>query len=383
MAVFGTCLALLGTTFGFPEMRARLHVDVQRLGSLSSLLIAGVWLATVIVGPVIDRFGNKLVLAASSYLAAAAVCGFAYAGSFIEAAVASFVLGFAGGGLNTSTNALVSDLYEAERGSMLNVLGIFFGFGALGVPLAAGSLAARFSIPQIMLGAAVLPLVCATAYSVLRFPAAREAHSFTLREAARMIAYPGVLLFSFLLFFESFNEQAMITFASTWIGAAGASAARATFGLAAYQACMMSGRIIASRLLRRVSKRQLVMFAAAGTVVATAVLAFGSSPAVKTVGAALIGLSYAPIYPTVLAIAGDRYQRFAGTVFGILFAIALFGAVASPSIVGHMAGRYGVLSGPFVPLAGTIMVVILTMIAMSRQAAAAPKRMAEAQANKT
>lgn len=370
MAVFGITLALLGTAFGFPEMRARLHVDVERLGSLSSLLISGVWLATVIAGPVIDRFGNKIVLAVSSYLAAAAVAGFAYADSFVVAAMASVVLGFAGGGLNTSTNALVSDLYEAERGSMLNVLGIFFGVGGLGVPLAAAFLAARFTIPQLMVAAAALALVCAVAFTALQFPAGREAHSFSVREAAGMIKYPGVLLFSFLLLFESANEQVMNTFTSTWLGAAGAAATRATFGLAGYQGSMMIGRIIAAPLLRRVSKRKLVLCAAAGTIVATSVLLLGRSVEIKTLGAVLVGLTFAPIYPTVLAIAGDRYQRFAGTVFGILFAIALFGAIAAPSIVGHMAGRFGVLSGPLVPLVGTVMVLVFAVLAVGRQAQA-------------
>jgi FHS family glucose/mannose:H+ symporter-like MFS transporter len=359
MAVFGVCLALLGTTFGFPEMRERLSVDPQRLGSLSSLLITGVWVATVIAGPTIDRFGNKLVLAVSSYLAAASLVAFAYAGSFGAAAAASFVLGFGGGGLNTSTNALVSDLYDRERGSMLNVLGIFFGVGGLGVPLAAASLHARFTIPQMMLFAASMAFLCALGFTLMSFPAGREAHSFSLGEAARMVTYPGVLLFSFLLFFESANEQVVNTFTSTWIGAAGAAATTATYGLAAYQAMMMVGRIIAAPLLKVVSKRNVVIFAALGAMVATSVLLLGQSVPIKVLGAALIGLTFAPIYPTVLAIAGDRYQRFAGTVFGILFSIALIGAVISPSVAGHTAPRLG----PVVPLVGAVMIFVLALVA--------------------
>ncbi len=364
MAVFGICLALLGTTFGFPEMRARLHVDVARLGGLSSLLIAGVWVATVIAGPTIDRFGNKLVLAVSSYLVTVALAAFASAGSFGAAAAASFVLGFGGGGLNTSTNALVSDLYDKERGSMLNLLGIFFGVGGLGVPLAAATLHARFTIPQLMLFCASLAFLCALAFTAMSFPAGREAHSFSLREAARMVTYPGVLLFSFLLFFESANEQVVNTFTSTWIGAAGAVATTATYGLAAYRAMMMVGRIIAAPLLKVVSKRSMVIFGGAGAIVATSVLLLGQSVPVKVLGAALIGLTFAPIYPTVLAIAGDRYQRFAGTVFGILFSIALIGAVISPSVAGHTAPRFG----PAVPLVGAVMVFVLTLLATRTQA---------------
>jgi hypothetical protein len=44
------------------------------------------------------------------------------------------------------------------------------------------------------------------------------------------------------------------------------------------------------------------------------------------VGASLLtSLSLAGVYPTTLAMAGDRYQRFAGTVFGTLFSVGALG----------------------------------------------------------
>src|SRR5436309_10108227 len=68
MFLFGIVLAILGTIFGLPEMRARLHADLARQRDIFLVLYLGVFVSTILVGPVIDSFGNKVVLAASGVL---------------------------------------------------------------------------------------------------------------------------------------------------------------------------------------------------------------------------------------------------------------------------------------------------------------------------
>jgi MFS family permease len=344
----------LGTLFGFPAMRARLHADFLHQGELSSLLIAGLWFSTVLAGPVIDRFGNRLALSASCFLAMAAFLIFSRADSFLFAATGAVVLGFGGGGLNTSGNAVVSELYPENRGAMLNLLAITLGLGAVAVPV----LAARISLPAAIYSAAGLATASGISCLLLKFPPATEAEAFSLREAARVVAYPGVLLFSFLLFFESANEQVMNTFASTWAEAAGATARGATFVLAGFELCMALGRVLAARLLARVSKERLVLVSATGAVAGAALLFWRQELISITVGVLFIGTSLSAIFPTVLAMAGDRYRRFAGTIFGTLFAISLVGAAAAPAAVGALAKNHGVHFGTIVPLAGAIMVLV-------------------------
>ena len=69
-------------------------------------------------------------------------------------------------------------------------------------------------------------------------------------------------------------------------------------------------------------------------------------------GVLLIGLSYAGVFPTALAIAGDTYKKMTGTVFGFLFAIALLGGMSFPWAVGQLSQRLGLRYGMVVPLAG-------------------------------
>ena len=76
-------------------------------------------------------------------------------------------------------------------------------------------------------------------------------------------------------------------------------------------------------------------------------------------GVLLIGLSYAGVFPTALAIAGDTYRKMTGTVFGLLFAIALVGGMSFPWAVGQISQRLGVRYGMVVPLAGAAGICVL------------------------
>ena len=357
--MFGIVLALLGTLFGLPEMRARLGVDLAQQGDLLLLLFAGIFGATVVVGPLLDRFGSQPVLAVSSLLVAAALVGFWLARWFAAAALSSVLLGLGGGGLNTSANVLVSDLYGDQRGPMLNVLGIFFGIGALFIPLVAASLSALFTIGQLLVFSACLAGLSMAAYGVLRFPRPRAAQSFSWRGALEVVRAPGILLFGLLLFCQSGNEASLGGWVSTYIGSTGSQPRLATWILAGYWVALMLGRTLAARLLRRMEKAQLVLLSGLGSVAGSALLVAAPSVGVMAVAAALIGLSFAAIYPTTLAMVGDRYPRFAGTVFGVLFSIALIGGGGFPWVIGQVSQLVGVRYAMLLPLASAATICVL------------------------
>ncbi len=345
-------MAVLGTLFGLPEMRARLQIDLAQQGNVFLLLYAGIFLATLASGPVIDSIGNKLILVVSSLLVAAGMAGFAYAHSFGGAATPAVVLGLGGGGLNTSTNALVSGLFGEKRGPMLNVLGIFYGIGALCIPLLAAAIVGHFPIAPQLLFCAGLAGACALLFLTMKFPEASEAQRFSLREAMQVARTPGVLVLGFLLFCQSGNEASVAGWTSTYVGETGLGAATATLILAGYWAALMVGRLAAAQLLKFVGKRQLVLGSGLGAALGAAILLTNRSEGMLVAGVLVIGLSYAGVFPTALAIAGDAYRKLAGTVFGLLFAIALLGGMSLPWAVGQISQHLGVRYGMVVPLAG-------------------------------
>jgi FHS family glucose/mannose:H+ symporter-like MFS transporter len=361
MLVFGIVLAILGTVFGLPAMRARLQISLAQQGTLFLLLYLGIFVASLLVGPLIDHLGAKANLLTSSLIVALAMIFFAGAHSFAAASGAAILLGFGGGGLNTCTNALVSDLYVERRGPMLNLLGIFFGVGAISIPLMAVSIEGRFTIPQLFIFCAVLAAVCALWYAVSSFPPAKANQEFSWRELFEVAKYNGVLLLAFILFLESGNEACIAGWTSTYANNAGYAPRVATLILAAYWAALMLSRILASRVLQGIKKSQLVVAAGVLSLGGCVVLLSARSLVALFAGTALLGLSYAPIFPTTLAIAGDRYSQRAGTVFGLMFSIALIGGMMFPWAVGQISQQVSVRAGMIVPAVGAIGIIGLSL----------------------
>ena len=360
--VFGIVLAILGTVFGLPAMRSRLNVTLAQQGTILLLLYLGIFIGSLVVGPLIDHLGNKANLLASSLIVALAMVFFAGAQSFGAASIAAILLGVGGGGLNTSTNVLVSDLYTEQRGPMLNLLGTFFGVGAISIPLMAASIEGRFTISQLFLFCAVLAVICAIWYAMISFPPANTKQAFSWRELLVVAKYQGVLVLAFILFCESGNEACIAGWTSTYAGGIGYSPRLATLILAAYWAALMLSRMLAARVLRVIRKPHLVLGVALLSLGGTVVLLSTRSLILLFTGTALIGLSYGPIFPTTLAIAGDRYTQRAGTVFGLLFSVALIGGMTFPWAVGQVSQQVGVRWGMVVPVMGAIGIIILSVV---------------------
>lgn len=352
-------MAVLGTLFGLPEMRSQLRIDLAQQGDLFLLLYVGILLTTLVAGPAIDVIGNKLILIGSATLVAAGMLGFAFAHSYASSALPALLLGCGGGGLNTSTNALVSDLYPERRGPMLNVLGIFYGIGALCIPLLAAAITALFSVRSQLFCCAGLAAGCALLFLTLRFPPAAAAQSFSWREALQVARYPGVLVLGFLLFCQSGNEASIAGWTSTYAGEAGFPARTATFILAAYWAALLTGRLVVARLLKSISKERLVFASGIGALLGAGLLLANRSAVMLGLGVLVLGFSYAGVFPTALAIAGDSYRKLAGTVFGLIFGIALIGGMSFPWAVGQFSQAWGVRYGMIVPLAGAAAICVL------------------------
>jgi len=369
MFVFGIVGALLGALFGFPEIRARFAVDFSRLGDLFTLLYSGLLATTLVAGPVIDRFGPRVLLTIASGVVGAGFTIFATGSGYTAAALAAVAIGVGGGGLNIATNALVSALYPEDRGRWLNYLGAFFGVGALFVPVAASSLGSAASVPVVLLAAAAIAASLALAYAALPLPATEAGHhAFSIRDIPSAVAQPGVWMFAALLFFQTGNEAMVSGWVSTYIEQAGWPARTATTVLAAYWVAVIVGRATVGRLHRAVAGQRMLVVCGLISMAGCAWLMGARSIASLTAAALLTSLALSGVYPTTLALAGDRYRQRAGTVFGTLFSIGGIGGMVMPPILGRVSEAAGLRVGMGVPVAGAAAVTVLALVVATRAA---------------
>lgn len=359
MFVFGIVMALLGAIL--PSLFEKIGFGRGAAGNLFLYMNFAMLVMTVFFGPLVDRFGFKALLIGSSLLVAASFLLLAGASTYPAVVLAVIVLGFGGGGLNGGTNALTSDINEGERrGPALNVLGIFFGFGALTIPFLKGTLLRSVGLPKILFLATVIGLVPPFFFCLFRFPRARQAQGFPIKQAARVAGNPLLWLCAFLLFFESANEFTVGGWISTHLEKSfGAGPSAAALVLAGYWAAIMAGRLVSARLVRAMKKERLVLVSAAVALAAAVLLWLSPSRTPAMIGAVAIGLGSSAIYPTTLAIVGESFAALTGTAFSVVIAVGLAGGMIAPWLAGKIAQASSLRQGLVVPFFDCAMILVL------------------------
>ena len=360
--VFGIVMAILGAIL--PSLFDRIGFGAAAAGDLFLTMNFAMLVTTVFFGPLVDRFGYKSLLAVSALLVAAAFLLLSRAAGYGAVLAAAVVLGLGGGGLNGGANALTSDLHEGRsRGAALNVLGIFFGIGALAVPFLIGTLREILGVPTILVIAAALSLLPFLIYAALRFPRAKQAQGFPLKEAARVARSPLLWLCALILFFQSGNEFTAGGWISTYLQKThGLAADAAALVLAAYWAAIMGGRLASSRIVRRVRNDTLILGSAVLALAAALLLALAPSGATAAVGAVVLGLGFAAIYPTTLAVVGGRFAALSGTAFGVAIAVGLVGGMLAPWLAGRIAEASTLRQGLVIPVVNCAAIVALALL---------------------
>jgi len=374
MFVFGIVMAILGAIL--PELFAKVGFDKGAAGDLFLTMNFAMLVMTLFFGPMVDRFGFKALLVVSALLVAGAFFLLSMASTYGLILAAAVVLGLGGGGLNGGTNTLTSDIHEAEkRGPAMNVLGVFFGFGALTIPFLIGTLLASLGMGKILLLAVVLSLVPLVLFAASRFPRAKQSQGFPIKDAARIGRDPLLWLCAFLLFFQSGNEFTVGGWISTYLQETfKVGPAAAALVLAGYWAAIMAGRFISSRVLRAVGPSKLVLMSAVLALAAAVLLRMAPSAVPAAAGAVLIGLGFAAIYPTTLAVVGENFAAFTGTAFSFVIAVGLAGGMLAPWLAGRIAREAGLRQGLFLPVVNCAMIIVLQILigrAAKRRRAAA------------
>jgi FHS family glucose/mannose:H+ symporter-like MFS transporter len=360
--VFGIVMALLGSTL--PLLARRISLSLGQMGNLFFIMNLAMMLVMPVLGPLLDHIGMRFLISGGSLLTAISLAWISGAWSYPTLLVAVFFLGAAGGCLNGTTNTLVADLNTdpRQKTSALNLLGVFFGFGALSLPFCIGALVERFGFRLIVLQGAVLTLVLACICFVPTYPPPKQEGRIQWNEVSLLARNPAVLLLGFLLFFQSGNEFIMGGYLAMFLNSQlDVPISRASFYLATYWGAIMLARLILSRLLLVMTGPKLVLNSALAAALGVTLLLLSSNTGVTLFAVLLIGTSFAGIFPTTLGVAGTLFPLNSGTVFGIMFTIALSGGMILPWIVGQLAAVQGLRRALVIVIFDALMILFLQL----------------------
>jgi fucose permease len=361
MLLFGVTLTTLGAVL--PSLIPRYGLDRASGGTLLSLMSLSILAASLVFGPIVDRYGYKWVLIAGALGVMLGLEAIAFATSGAQLAAAVLLFGFSGGIINGSTNALASDISEQGRGSGLALLGVFFGVGAFGVPLVLGLLLRSAEYRTVLASLGVLVLLPLSFFFAIRFPPAKQPQGLPIRQAGALLGEGPLLLLSFMLFFQSGMEITMGGWSGQFVHEAlGLGEARSVLVLSLFWIGMMAARLTLARLLRqRASALVLGLFMACAGL-GSLLLLTCDSERVAMAGLFLIGYGLAAGFPVVLGAIGEIYSELTGTAFSIAFVVALLGGSALPYLTGVLGDRFGLRASLLtVPVALVMMAVLLIL----------------------
>jgi FHS family glucose/mannose:H+ symporter-like MFS transporter len=333
-------------------------------GALFLLMTFGILAGALIFGPIVDRRGYRAIVLGAIVLIIVGLEGVAFASSMPWLRVAVFLIGFGGGIINGAANALVSDISGAERGPRLNLLGVFFGVGAMGVPLVLALLSGRFSHTALIAGVGAVVLIPLAVIATTVFPPPKQSQGFPIVAAGQLLRDPLMLLMGVMLFLESGIEITVGGWTSTFVNEELAVPERtALMLLSLYWAGMMLARLAIGTALSRTSPFRILYTCLAVALAASALLLTTRSVSLAALGVFLLGVGFAAMFPTVLGFVGARYAALSGTAFSAAIAMALTGGMLLPYATGVLGEEFG-MRGSFliVPVALILLGVLLGIL---------------------
>ena len=343
----------------WPSMRADLDQPVSALGVLLVALTVGYLLATAANGALVAALGTGRLLAASAGVAVVGFATFAVSPTWPVLVTAAVGLGAAAGMVDAGVNAHVA-VHHGRRA--MGLLHAAFGGGATAGPLlVTGLLRADTSWRAAygLIAGVQAALLCAfllTRHHWSRPPAdgsapthptapgtgtgTRSRRVFVLTLAAFFV-YTGLEIATGQWAYSLLTEQR------------GTAATAAGLWVAAYWAALTGGRLAMAVGADAVAPSTLLGGATLGAVAGTALLWLDPAGA-GALGLPLVGLSLAPVFPTLVSLTPVRLGNDrAASAIGYQLSAAGIGAAALPGGVALAveAGGLGTLGPALVAMA--------------------------------
>jgi fucose permease len=370
MAVFSlaVCFILLGSVSS--DLMAALQLDEAQFGSLIMALFLTSCIVQLFIGPAVDRFGYKPLAVVGFVVTSASIFLLAYATTFTTAFVACVFLGVGAMSLNTVGNTLIPVvLFDGKDPARASNFGnAFFGLGYVLLPflftIFMRSMGLSYATSLSVFG--VLTLLFLLFSLTASYPSVPI--GFSLGKAVALLSKPAVLVAALALFCYISLEVSM----GSWIrqlmeelfrGAYEPADASYWAGmvLSLFGVAMAAGRFLSSTVknLTAIGVR-VIAGAAVVSLVSILIMIWTQSAALAILAIVLMGLAFAPIFPTIVGITFAKFDASQyGSIFGIIFAIGLLGGTFVPKWIGNLSAGGTVQGGLKVAAAMALLLVLV------------------------
>lgn len=299
-------------------------------------------------GIVTERIGRRIVLTSATALIGLGFVVLGLAPGWVIFLIAALPTGLGCGAIDGGGNALVLDLFPSGRGRALNLLHLFFSVGALSAPLAVGRLVEDGVDWQwILVGTGLVALLLAVLFALVSMPDGRHVRPTAdpaalsdpaVRRVRDRLAAPLLLMAVAIACYVA-AEVGVSNWLVRFLEPAPLSVA--TTGLSLYWAGLTLGRLLSARLADRFDHLRFTVVAvvAMGAALFAAILVPSLPASIALFG--LAGVASGPVFPMIMALAGERYPERSAAVTGFLSGSAVVGSTIYPPVVGLLSVTIG------------------------------------------
>ncbi len=246
----------------------------------------------------------------------------------------SFLTGISIGTFQASFSQAVMDLYPEAKIKMLTLTQVFFGVGATIGPTATAIIISSFDSWRsgYLLYGIILNILAILQFSLKSSSTVRRTIAYGREEygTSFLILLGGMLL----IFIWGAGVNSWLP---TYIVSTGkASYLEASAILSCFWGAVTVMRGVTGKITEKVDeKRMLIWLTILGFVIGVLSLSV-SGFILNAIVWSVIGLSFAPVYPLIIAITYNKYRHNPGRVIGRLVAIGNAGALISAPLIGEI-----------------------------------------------
>jgi fucose permease len=277
------------------------------------------------------------------------------------------LIGLGGGSINGATNALVADISETGKGANISLLGVFYGLGALGMPLILGLVRNTLDFEVIVAAVGILTLITAFFFLVIKFPPPKLSKSAPFSQTIDLAKDKGLLLIAFFLFFQSGFEGIINNWTTTYmVSTLAVEQSSALYALTLFVAGLVAMRLLTGSIFRSLTPGKLLVISFVLTITGLIILKISSSYNFSVIGLIALGAGLAGGFPIMLGIAGTLFAGLSGTAFSIIFFIALVGNTIINFLMGLVAQHLGVAHLITFAMAEVLVMAFLALLILKR-----------------
>ncbi len=359
-------LGMVASSLGpaLPELAARTGSGLAMLGGIFTAMFAGSVTAQAVSGPLFDRLGARPVLLTGMVILIVGMLAVSVAPSLPLLFVVTALAGLGFGALDVGFNVMVATTYPARSVWALNLLNLFFGLGAVLSPVIASLTLRRAdtAIPAIWAGPVVFMIALPLLFYLLpRGHGSSASLPAEITPRRNVYATGLVWVFAVLLFLYVGAESGMNGWTAVYLTQTSSlPLALAALGTSGFWVALTVGRLIGAVAGDRIPRWGMLLtcllLAAAGGVL---LVVGGGNLALSIAAILLIGVSYGPIFPVIIAIITADFPSAAGKAAALTMLFGGLGGMVIPWLQGVLlTGR-----GPFAA-AGLIAAANLAMVGL-------------------